>query len=196
VTDSLGTEVKLFSGSNLLADLIIGKFSFSQPQKMTSYVRLKNEKEVYGIDGMIGMSFNRNMNAFRDRTLISSFSSGWSELTFSYPADSSFVLEKTGDNWIIDGQPADSASVAEYLNSVSNLNDSRFADSDAIKNLILTHSLVIAGVDGADPVEIKGYFSDEDNFIVESRQNEGNFFNSKELAEKIFVSKQKLTGSK
>ena len=32
VTDSLGTRVKLFSGDNLLADVVIGKFSFSQPR--------------------------------------------------------------------------------------------------------------------------------------------------------------------
>src|SRR5210317_1594934 len=53
VTDSLGTRVKLFNDANLLTELIIGKFSFSQPRNMTSYVRLSDDKEVYGVEGML-----------------------------------------------------------------------------------------------------------------------------------------------
>ena len=88
VTDSLGTRVKLFKGNDLLADVIFGKFSFSQPQTMTSYVRLAGENDVYGVDGMLGMSFNRNANSFRDKTVTDSNFSDWNKLTFSYPADS------------------------------------------------------------------------------------------------------------
>ena len=36
VTDSLGTRVKLFQGTDLLANLVIGKFSFSQPMGFLS----------------------------------------------------------------------------------------------------------------------------------------------------------------
>jgi hypothetical protein len=193
VTDSLGTRVKLFSGSKLLSDLIIGKFSFSQSRKMTSYVRIAGEKEVYGIDGMIGMSFNRNVNYFRDNTVINSPASEWNELSFSYPADSSFVMKKTDDKWIADGQPADSASVAEYLSTLSDLNDSRFAEIDNAGGLTLTHKLVIGKGDGSDPLEISGYYTGGDEFFIESSQNKGALFNSKELADKIFISKKKLT---
>ena len=185
VTDSLGTSVKLFNGAELLADLIIGKFSFSQPRKMTSYVRLADEDEVYGVDGMLGMSFNRNLNSFRDRTVLSSSSSDWTRLTFSYPADSSFVLEKTGDGWLAGGQPADSASVAEYFSSVSNLSEGQFAENDPSGSP--SHKLVIEGNNEMQPLEITGYYQDEDNFITGSSQNLGSFFNSRDLVEKIFV---------
>jgi len=194
VTDSLGTRVKLFSGSKLLSDLIIGKFSFSQSRKMTSYVRTAGEKEVYGIDGMIGMSFNRNINYFRDNTVIDSPASEWSELSFSYPADSSFVMEKAADKWMVDGQRADSASVTEYLSSLSDLSDSRFAEIDNAAGLTMTHKLVIGKSDGTEPLEISGYFTGGDEFFVESSQNIGALFNIRELAEKIFISKKKLTG--
>jgi hypothetical protein len=190
VTDSLGTRVRLFSGSNLLADLIIGKFSFSQPQKMTSYVRLGDDDVIYGVDGMLGMSFNRDLDSFRDRTVIKSNSSDWNRLVFSYPADSSFTLEKAGEGWTAGGQPADSASVAKYFNSLQNLTDSRFAESKA--NISATHKLVIEGNNSMEPIEITGYCPGDGSFIIESSHNKGNVFESSELAEKIFISSSEL----
>lgn len=190
VTDSLGTRVKLFSGNNLLADLIIGKFSFSQPQKMTSYIRLEGDKVIYGVDGMLGMSFNRNVDSFRDKTVIKSNSSDWSRLVYKYPADSSFTLEKAAEGWTVNGQPADSASVAEYFNAIRNLSDSRFAENKT--GMSVTHSLLIEGNNDMEKVEINGYYQEDGVFMVESSQNRGNIFESKELAEKIFISSSSL----
>ncbi|MBN1199358.1 MAG: DUF4340 domain-containing protein [Bacteroidales bacterium] len=187
VTDSLGTRVKLFKNSELAAEVIIGKFTFTQQRKMTSYVRLAGEKEVYGIDGMLGMAFNRNLNSFRSRLVTRSASSNWKRLTYSYPADSSFTLEKTAGKWTMDGQPADSAAVAGYLNDIQNLTDGRFAENKPA--MPATHLLLIEGDNQMEPIEIKGYYQDEENFLLESSQNRGNFFNSPELAEKIFVSR-------
>ena len=190
VTDSLGTQVKLYSGTELLAGLVIGKFSFSQPRKMTSYVRLADEDEVYGVDGMLGMSFNRNINSFRDRTVISSSSADWRKLTFSYPADSSFILEQTAGGWSIGSQSVDSASVVEYFSSVSNLDHGQFAEDEPV--IDVTHKLVIEGNNEMQSIEINGYYVDEENFIVESSQNKGSFFKSKELADKIFISQDRF----
>jgi hypothetical protein len=190
VTDSLGTRIKLYNGQEVLADLIIGKFSFSQPRKMTSYVRINGEDEVYGVDGMLGMSFNRNLNSFRDRTVISSSVADWSKLTFSYPADSSFVLQKAGDGWMVDGQPADSVAVEEYFSSLGNLSNGQFAEEEPSGTV--THRLVIEGNNEMQPIEITGYYIDEENFIVESSHNRGNFFNSTDLANTIFISGNKF----
>lgn len=186
VTDSLGTRLKLFEGNQLLADLIIGKFSFSQPRKMTSYVRVEGDEEVYGVNGMLGMSFNRDIDSFRDKTVVNSNSSDWSRLTFSYNADSSFTLEKAAEGWVINGQAADSVSVADYFNSIRNLNNGSFAD--ILPSIQATHKLLIEGNNNMVPLEITGYWQGDGDFVVESSQNKGNMFNSKELAEKIFVS--------
>lgn len=191
VTDSLGTRVKLFSDTDLLADIIIGKFSFSQPRKMTSYVRLAGEKEVYGVDGMLGMTFNRNLNAFRNKKVIASNSSDWTRLTFTYPGDSSFVLQKTGDGWIADDLPADSAAVVNYFSSVRNITESNFADN--LPSSQPSHQLAIEGNNSMENILVKGYFLSDDEFIIESSQNPGNYFDSHELAEKIFISSSKLS---
>jgi hypothetical protein len=41
-------------------------------------------------------------------------------------------------------------------------------------------------------VQITGYFIDDENFIMESNQNPGAYFNSKTSAEKIFISVMEL----
>ena len=189
VTDSLGTHVKLLNGENVVADLIVGKFSYSQPNTMTSYLRLAGEDEVYSVSGMLGMSFNRNLNSFRDRSIIKSSSGDWNKLTFTYPEDSSFVLEKLDNKWLINNQPADSSAVANYLSSISRLSDSKF--SDASPGIASTHQLVISGSIGS--VIIKGYDVDANSFFVESDQNPGTIFNSAETAKKLFVSPKKFT---
>ena len=191
VTDSLGTRVKLFGGGELLSDLIIGKFNFNQQtRKLTSYVRLAEDKEVYGVDGFLSMTFNRDVASLRDQTVINSVRSNWTKLTFSYPADSSFVLAKTGDTWYIGGVPADSADVAGYFSGISNLNDNNFYNEKPTGQP--THALVIEGNNMDMPVRITGYSQQSGNYIIGSNLNEGTFFNSKELAEEIFISRNQL----
>jgi hypothetical protein len=188
VTDSLGTHVKLLSGADVLADLIVGKFSYSQPNNMTSYLRLIGDDEVYSVNGLLGMSFNRNLNSFRDRSIVKSASRDWSKLTFTYPADSSFVLEKVDNKWLINNQSVDSTAIANYFSSISNLFDSNFSDTSP--EIASTHQLVISGSSGS--VSVKGFFVDADNFYIESDQNPGTIFNSPETAKKLFVSPKKF----
>ena len=190
VTDSLGTRVKLYSGEDLLTDLVIGKFSFSQPRKMTSYVRLSGEDEVYGVDGMLGMSFNRNLNSFRDRTVINSNSADWTKLTFSYPADSSFTLQESGEDWMIGDAVADSASVVQYFNSISNLNEGQFSEEESVGSY--SHQLVIEGNNQMTRITVKGNERTEEDFLIESSQNPGTIFNSRDLAEKVFTGQSKF----
>ncbi len=185
VGDSTGTRVKVYEGSNLTANLIIGKFSFSQTRKMTTYARIAGEKEVYGIKGFMAMSFNRKLDDFRKQIVLQSSSSDWKRLTFTYPADSSFVMEKTGEDWTVNGQPADSASVADYFNDIKYISENRFAEETPSGSP--THLLKIEGDNQMTTIEIKGFYKDDDNFAVESSQNKGNFFNNKDLTEKLFV---------
>lgn len=190
VTDSLATRVKLLKDGDVLADVMLGKFSFSQPQTMTSYVRLSDDNEVYGVDGMLGMSFNRNVNSFRDKTIIKSNKTDWTKLTFTYPADSSFVLEKKGEKWMIGEMKADSAAVVKYFNSIAHLTDSKFAESKPVGQP--THSLKIEGNNGMQALEISGYFTDKNNFVLASNQNSDTYFNNPETAKKVFVPVMKL----
>ncbi len=190
VTDSLGTNVKLLKGNDVIADIYIGKFSFSQPRKMTSYVRLAGDKEVYGVNGFLSMTFNRDLDSFRDKTVISSSAGDWAKLSFSYPADSSFTLAKVENDWQVNGISADSASVANYLSSITHLSGHTFAKEKPLVDA--SHILKIEGNNMMPPVEIKGYYLGGGQIVIESNQNPGTYFDGGELASKLFPPKSKF----
>jgi hypothetical protein len=192
VTDSLGTHVQLLSGEEVKADLVLGKVSYSA-QGGKSYVRLTDDNTVYRINGSQASEVNRDINGFKDKTVISSSQSDWEKLTFSYPADSSFVLAKNGDKWEISGQPADSAEVARFLNAASRINHYQLARNDPQGT---NHfRLFIEGSKLSSPIEILGY-QNEDQFVLASSQNPGTYFEGKTLKEKLFPSQLKFIKKK
>jgi hypothetical protein len=96
---------------------------------MLSYVRVGGDDNVYQINGMPGFLFNQNANYFRDGRVIKDNYINWTKLSFTYPGDSSFVLEKKNKNWMIGSQMADSAKTVNVLRPLSDLTSQDFADN-------------------------------------------------------------------
>ena len=205
VTDSLATKVVLENNGKVLAGLYIGKFSYIMPKnqapqqnpymrrpqgKMNTYVRTLDDDNVYAVEGFLGMSFNRSADDFRDKTIVSVNKNDLTKLTFSYPADSSFVLSKKDNKWFIDDTPADSASVADYLNKISHLRGRKFADAGVAS---FNHSVKIEG-QNMEPVTVQAFVS-EKGAVITSSQNKGTIFtddDKKDIVKKLFVSKKEL----
>lgn len=207
VTDSLATKVLVESEKDD-AMLYVGRFSYRQPRNpqqmrmpygqqqgtMSTYVRLGEEDEVYSVEGFIGMTFNRELNDFRNKTVLESNRNNWNQLTFNYPSDSSYVLSRQADGWYADGQKTDSASVIEYLSSISNLTSSHFVDNaQPLSEPVYT--LSIEGVDMNEPIDIQAFPADSVyQYLIATSQNPDVFFNGAQanLADKIFVGKNQL----
>ena len=205
VTDSLATKVVLENNGKMLAGLYIGKFSYimpkNQPQqqnpymrrpqgKMNTYVRTLDDDNVYAVEGFLGMSFNRSADDFRDKTIVSVNKNDLTKLTFSYPADSSFVLSKKDNKWFVDDQPADSVSVAGYLNKISHLRGRTFADTGVAS---FNHLVKIEG-QNMEPVTVQAVVS-EKGAVITSSQNKGTIFtddDKKGIVMKLFVSKKEF----
>lgn len=97
VTDSLALRATVKGKNKILADLMVGRFSWQPPNNpydrqgtMTTYVRIADEKEVYAVNGFLRMSLSPDVNRFRDKTLVKTDANQLKKLTFQYPADSSF----------------------------------------------------------------------------------------------------------
>jgi hypothetical protein len=189
--DSTGSRVKVFQGSKLSLDLVIGRFSFQQPRTMNTFVRLYNDKDVYEVDGFLDMTFNQGANIFRDGTVIKSDYNTWSQIQFTYPADSSFKIIKSGNNWLLNGKATDSFKMANYLNRLANLSNSNFIDD--IKIDPVTASTFSLNITTSDMkfIEVKGY-QDSTSFVIHSSENPEAWFDGTSLSKTIFVGKSSL----
>ncbi len=180
LSDTTATRVKVFESNKLKSDLLIGKFSYQQSNDMysrmyrgggpgTSYVRLKDENEIYAVNGFLTFSFNQKFNSFRKQTLAYFDKANVDKITFKYPGDSSFVVELSNKHWLIGNQQVDSAKVADYLNSLAYKNASSFND-----NFIPAGSpqcqLTFEGK-SMKTVTIDAYILANDEYVLNSNQN-------------------------
>lgn len=192
VNDSLGTRVQLFNGTDLKADIILGKFSFSSQREPKSYVRMADDQTTYGVQGYNATTFNRPLDEFKDKTVIHGSKGDWDKLNFTYPADSSFVLTKANQKWTIPGVAADSAKVSRYLSSIQNL--TQYQLSDKIPEGSPSFTLKIDGK--GTSIEVKGFLEPNNDLVVSSSQNPGIYFKGNTIREKLFPPQSQFVKTK
>ena len=190
LSDSLATHMTIMSGDKKLGELYVGKFNYNpQTQNGVSYVRIDDEDDVYAVIGFLQSAFDQDVNAFRYNKLIVSNKANWTKLQFIYPADSSLILEKGIDGWMMNGGVVDSTKTETYLNGIVNLNSRNFvADNLVSPQDQEVYKLIIEG-SNFSPVEIKAYIADEENgFYITSNTNPGAVFSGIKggLSEKVF----------
>ena len=204
VTDSLATRIIINDPKGKeLADLYIGKFSYSQPKTqnpnpyqrqqgtMTSFVRTGNNKEIYAVNGYLSVMFDRDINYMRDPVIVKSNYKDWNKITLSAPSDSSFTLERQGNEWLMNGQETDSASLVTYLKDLQNLNSHNFYDEAVVTQP--SYSIMIEGESLDSPIEVKGYAVDSKH-IISTSENKNTYFESgtDKLFHKLFQSRPEL----
>ena len=188
--DTLGTRVKVYEGSNLSADFVVGKFEMQGRRNFITYVRNSDEDEVYSVNGFISTAFNRKPDSFRNNYVFRGNKADWNKLEFVYPADSSFTMVKDSSNhWFANGTQLDSADVEKYLTSISHLYGTTFVNefpNDFPKTPTMT--LKIYGKNGM--AEITCYVKG-DKSIITSTYNSENYFDGTKakLQGKIFKGK-------
>jgi Domain of unknown function (DUF4340) len=203
LTDSLATHIKLIDiKGKILADLMIGKFNYKQQDnpyggysgnnvQITSFVRLYSEQNVYAVDGLLPFSFNVKFDDWRDKTFIKSDKNDITGIKFTFPADSSYSLNKKDNVWKIADYVADSASIANYLVSLGSLNGENFKD-DFKPVLSPVYQLSIEGNNLLN-ISIKCFKGDgKEEYILNSSLNPDVYFTSGKngIFEKIFTSKK------
>ncbi len=202
LTDSLATRIKFFSSKGkILADLMIGKFDYKQPDKIykgyngnnvqiTTYVRLANGEEIYGVDGLLTFTFNIKFEDWRDKTFIRSKKNDITRITFTYPADSSYTLSRKDSVWYAGTLKADSASIVNYLNSLSFLSGQDFKDN--YKPVINPVYQILVEGNNLLNFFVKCYKDENsDEFILNSSLNQDVYFTSKKqgIFDQIFKPK-------
>lgn len=182
------TQVSILQNGKT-TNIHFGKSSYSQGGAYT-YVRLSKEDEVYSVEGFIDSHFNRSYNDWRNKTLLKLNQSDISKITFNYPADSSFVLERRDSVWYAANTLTEGAKVNSYLSQLTykTLND--FADgftSTEKPTAILqfeSKNGVLATVQG---------WKNGDQWIITSSAQNGVYFSSNQSEMKeLMVGKAKF----
>lgn len=138
LTDSLAMRVTFYEAGETTADLMLGKFSYSQRPgsnpyggggySVTTFVRRAGDKEILAVPDFLKSMFPTRPNDYRNKHLSHIDKNLALKIEFHYPADSSFVLQKNGHQWMIGDQPADSVAVERFVGSFSWLTGQDFLD--------------------------------------------------------------------
>lgn len=195
VTDSLGTRVVFLYDKDTALDVIVGRFSYIPQQKQAiSYIRISGQKEVYAVDGFLSMNITEDFNAWRDKKIMPGDNyASWTKLTFTYPADSGFVITKDSNGlWAFsNGKTPDSLAAVNIINDISNQNYGSFIDNFDSTGKQPMYTLRIEGKDFS-PVLIKAYPADTLNkYAIHSSLNASAYFSGSKggMLNKVFPSK-------
>ena len=208
MTDEASSRVVVEQGQNVAADFRVGKISFSQGQRsqnsrgnqnmeVKSHIRVAGDDRVYIVDGFLSMMFGANPGQYRNRMICRFQKDQVIKMTFVYPGDSSFVLSRKENKWVINDQPADSAETEKYLNSVENTIGNEFADENGLFPNY-QYTLKIEG-NNMTPIEINGAMDPAaKKYYIKSNVNPSSVFGSStpNLFNQVFPGKSTLLEKK
>jgi hypothetical protein len=188
VNDTTGTRVTIKNGKKVLADFYSGKFSYDRNTRaMASYVRNVKEDETYTVEGYLSMMFNRGKNTFRESSVMVGNPDKWKKLSFSYPADSSFTLEKNNGYWTVNGMPADSVKVKDFFSKTRMLTSESFDDATEITQGLMPEYTINVESESGKSIEVKGFLVNG-RLVFTSSQSEGNIYSDDKIAQVLLIS--------
>ncbi len=178
--DSTGTRVKVYNRDKIDTDIVLGRFGVEGQRNFYSFVRLFEDENVYVSNGFMKMSIYESPNDYRDNSVLRLKKDSLTQVTFSYP-EGTFSLQKNND-WFIESERADSASVANFLQGLNFATSKEFHDIENTSSY--THSVTFSFSNAAD-ITIEG-IQENGDLIIKSSENEIETFNDSALWEKIF----------
>lgn len=188
VDDSLGIRIIAENRKGKkLADIVIGRFSYKPVSNPyggyggggvdgTSYIRQYNDKEVYSVDGFLTFSFSGGFDDWRDKSIIHATGSDITKITFTYPADTGFILEKRDNKWMIGETVADSARVSDYLGDLVYSDGEKF--NDGFKPVASPDYKIDIEGNNLLSITLKCYRVSDSTLILNSSLNPGSYFES------------------
>jgi hypothetical protein len=191
--DSSGTRVQVFEQNKNALDIILGRFGVHGQQQFHTFVRLNGDDEVYVANNFMGISFPSDPKGFRNNRFLQITSDSITQVTFKYPADSAFILNRSNDQWYIGDDQADSASVASFLSGLRYLNGSDFVDDVAPAALINpTISVQIESSELSEMIILKAFSHPMHGYILHSSYNPDVYFSDGNILNKIFKGRSEL----
>lgn len=156
LTDSLMDHLEFQLVDGRTVGLHVGRSTFaSGGMGMWSYVNVPGETEVFAVDNEISMIVEQGLDDWRAKYLVVGKPEAVRRMTFTYTADSSYVMERANDVWQVDGQPVEKGRVDQYLASLVRAKVQDFADTVNTDNAVLEYALRVEYEDGTPTVDVE-----------------------------------------
>jgi hypothetical protein len=190
--DTSGTRVRVYQGKENTLDLVIGRFGVQGRQLFYTYVRLFNENTVYTAENFMGISFFSDPSNFRNSRLLQVTSDSVKRVTFTYPGDSSFVLNKPDSIWYLGNVKADSAGVEKFLSELRYVSGNGFVDDVDAASFIQPAYTILIELKGLKSLKVNAFNNPKYGLVTHSDYNPNNYFSDDALVKKLFVSRKEF----
>lgn len=200
VDDSLGIRVQIEQKNKIVADFVVGKFTYKAPENpysqqfvMASHIRMTDKEEVYVVSKFLNMLFNSDVKYYKNKIIAKLEPSAVQKIQFTHPADSSFILEKRKGKWYLGMEEADSTQVNTYLASFNPLISYDIIDTTIQSNP--SHGLQISMENSPKIAIINAFKADSLNqYLISGNINANTYFsgNKGNLFNRIFPGKSKF----
>ncbi len=193
------THVSVYSDGSKIADFHVGKLGFTQSSDggfggAYTYVRVSDEDEVFTVEGFLESTFNNTFNDWRDKTLLNLDKSAITKISYRYPLDSGFVVEKKDSVWVVGAKKLEPSKAENLLNQFTSKYLTEFADGFSPVNQA-DINIQVEGKSGP-LATVEFWKKDESEWIVTSSTQKGVYFSSKgsTLITDLLIGKSKLVG--
>jgi hypothetical protein len=181
--DTTGTHVKILLDQDA-KDFWIGKLDAGG-----SSLRVEGQEDVYATNVALEGTFNKNFNEWRDKVFVKAHPEKISKITFQYPGDSSFVLNRSATKWEGDKIAVDSTKIQTYLNRFRSRSLRDFAD-DFTPSGQPSYKVTLQG--DSETITVQGWKAQDDRWVLNSNQQKEVYFSSRDasLIRELFVGKK------
>ena len=125
LVDSTGTLVRLMDRDAERAAFRVGKMG---PSYTETYVRKEGSDDVYLTEGMIGPTFAKKPNDWRDKSIFKADQASITSVAFRY-GDTLFTVAFRDSAWTVNNVKANSQTVTAFLSALANLTADEFIDT-------------------------------------------------------------------
>jgi len=187
VDDSSGSRIKIFEDKELLLDMVVGKFNYQPPKNQyqqyygggvsgNTCIRVGKSEDVYAVPGFLAYAINQPFNNWRNQNFIKADKASVTKLTFNYPADSSYIVEKRDTVWFLGDKMLDKKNVESFLDKIAWKSNYAFVE-DYIPVGNAFYQLTVEGKN-MQTLTVSAYKQGENDFVLNSSLNPKNYFSS------------------
>ena len=167
LTDSTADRFTIQAGGKQ-HDLLVGGQTNTDPSM--TIVQLPGDVNAYAIEGPMGRYADQTFGGWLPKYLLTGDPKNWTRLTFNFPGNTGYVMERVNDRWTVGGTELDPERTERFLISLSRARGQEVTAPSDTLNAVPMYRLLVEDSTRSAPM-IVVVFSSNGGFIVRSTLN-------------------------